>query len=107
MQFTIKETQVGSDKSICSRCTNGLVYKDSRWNTKHFCSILQHYLKETVTHCTDFEDRRALSLYDMKQIAWIVKTDPGRVVGFSPPKDYERQKPFAVLIEDGDLEPSE
>jgi hypothetical protein len=53
-----------------------------------------------VTYCTSYSDRRQASLYEMEEIAWLLRSDPRRnEIGFvraSKLRDRERH----VLIEE-------
>jgi len=45
-----------------------------------------------VTSCTAYSDRRQPSLYDMQEMAWVLRSDPKRQqVGFVRARDLREQ----------------
>lgn len=48
-----------------------------------------------VTSCTAYSDRRLPSLYDMQDMAWVLRSDPKRnQVGFVRPRDLRIREPI-------------
>lgn len=45
----------------------------------------------TVTSCTDYSDRRRAGLYEMEEIAWILRSDPvKKTIGFVRASELRR-----------------
>lgn len=40
-----------------------------------------------IVKCSDYEDRRRVSRYEMEKVAWSIDHDKGgRIIGFKPPQ---------------------
>lgn len=38
-----------------------------------------------VRDCNAYKERNTVTLHEMREIAWTLKTDKGRAIGFAPP----------------------
>ena len=78
----------GHSPGICGSCRNGMVKEDDRGDRQTFCSSLMKPLRifRPVVRCTDYEERTRESEHDMRQIAWVLRTDKRGKVGFAPPE---------------------
>jgi hypothetical protein len=66
-----------------------------------YCSVTRRGVGIRVVECNEYEDRSQPSLWDMRQIAWVLQTDSRRQrIGFIRAKQWERTH------EDEDLIPS-
>ena len=54
-----------------------------------------------VTSCSGCSDRRLPSIRDMEDIAWILRTDPTRRIGFIQARDLKPRDRY-VLTDDDD-----
>ena len=64
------------------RC--GLLFRDSR-------------IPFSVTSCSDYSDRRGVSLEDMREIAWLLRMDgQRRPIGFVRPTDLTPEERDAL-----------
>jgi len=66
-----------------------------------FCTVTERRLARAVVECNRYVDRNQPSLWDMRQIAWVLDTDPKRQrMGFIRANEWETKH------EDEDLLPS-
>jgi hypothetical protein len=103
MPFTLRLENIDPEKSLCSKCEHGMIVNTSTKTYRH-CKLLETNINEVVESCSAFSQKGALSLWQMKEVAWVLEVNKRtRKVGFSPPKDHGR-KPKATIDLDGDLD---
>lgn len=87
---------------LCDSCEYGVVRKGASESDEHvFCNHIRRGVKIRVVECNQYQDRALPSLWDMRQIAWVLQTDSKRQkVGFMRAKEWERK------YEDEELLPS-
>jgi hypothetical protein len=57
-----------------------------------YCTIMERDLETRVVNCNCYVDRSQPSLWAMKQIAWVLRTDSKRQeIGFVRAKEWERK----------------
>lgn len=50
-------------------------------------------LTEPMVSCTAYDDKRRPQMYEMEEMAWIVRTDRKKgVIGFVSPEDMKKEK---------------
>jgi hypothetical protein len=55
-----------------------------------FCTITERRLARAVVECNRYVDRNQPSLWDMRQIAWVLDTDSRRQrIGFIRAREWE------------------
>ncbi len=72
---------------LCSTCRFATIIKGHRLRDEIVeCSRLSDDCRRItfcVTSCTAYADRRQASLYDMEEMAWVLRSDPRRKqIGF-------------------------
>jgi len=74
------------EPSLCHTCRFATIIKGQRLRDEIVeCSRLSDRSRVpfTVTTCSAYADRRRASLYEMEEIAWILRSDPRRnEIGF-------------------------
>ena len=72
--------------SLCHTCRFATILKGQRLRDEIVeCSRLSEHSRVTfaVTACSAYSDRRRASIYEMEEIAWILRSDPRRkTIGF-------------------------
>ena len=64
-----------------------------------YCLIMERDLKTRVVECNRYVDRSAPSLWEMKQIAWVLNTESKReAIGFVRAKEWERKHQDEELL---------
>lgn len=74
--------------SLCRSCCESHVMRD-RGGERVLCTANRQEFRvaEPVTECSAYRNKSLPSLYDMREIAWELKTNKqGKTMGFSPPK---------------------
>lgn len=66
--------------------------------TRVFCDVLpsgQEELREPMVQCTSYDDKRRPQMYEMEDMAWIVRTDrKNNRIGFVSPEDMKKEKDY-------------
>jgi hypothetical protein len=74
------------DPPLCSSCRYALVVKGARLGDEIVkCNVLgsQAHLRFPVTSCSAYENRAQPTLWQMEEIAWVLRSSPrGKKVGF-------------------------
>jgi hypothetical protein len=76
---------------LCDTCQSGVVTRGAPDSDEEiFCTITERRLQRSVVECNRYVDRNQPSLWDMRQIAWVLDTDPRRQrIGFVRSKEWE------------------
>jgi hypothetical protein len=84
--------------SLCLSCRSATVVRGaSEAHQLVKCSHLEAQVTFTVTSCSQYVHKNHPSIWDMEEIAWVLKTDPKRKqIGFVRPGDSGRR----VVIDD-------
>jgi hypothetical protein len=87
MRFKITGGTVDhGEPSLCHTCRFATIIKGQRLRDEIIeCSRLsdRSRINFTVTSCSAYGDRRRASLYEMEEIAWVLRSDPRRnEIGF-------------------------
>jgi hypothetical protein len=87
--------------SLCHTCRRAIVVKGQRLGDEIIeCSVLESRITFPVTSCTNYLNRQHPGLYEMEDIAWILRTDARRGrMGFVQAKDLKLTDRY-VLTED-------
>ena len=83
-----------SNSTLCSSCRHATIVKGRALRDEIIeCSCLDDDTRITfaVTSCTQYSDRSRPSLYDMEDLAWILRTDKKtKTIGFVRPSELRR-----------------
>jgi len=87
---------------LCDSCQFGVVRRGAPESDEEiFCKLTEQRLGRAVVECNRYVDRNLPSLWDMRQIAWVLDTDSKRQrIGFIRAREWEAKNP------DDDLLPS-
>jgi hypothetical protein len=57
-----------------------------------------------VASCTGYSDRRHLSIRDMEDLAWVLRTDPKRnQIGFVQARELKPRDRYVLSLDDSDF----
>jgi hypothetical protein len=82
-------------ETLCSTCRNAVILKGMAESEElTTCNRLNGWNSERVpfpvSQCSEYDDKRHPSKYDMEKIAWVLVTKKaGREVGFVSAKEYK------------------
>lgn len=78
---------------ICKTCRYAQVMRGQADSTERtYCSQIDQ-LVSRIVECSSHDDKSKPSLYDMRQIAWALRTSSsGNAIGFVGPKDRAKYK---------------
>lgn len=80
--------QDGESAHLCNAGNIGGIYRPLR-------------LTAPVADCTEFQPKGHVSLWDLKEKAWIIEVTKGRKIGFHTPKEWrEAGKDIDVNVEE-------
>lgn len=85
---------------LCDTCQNGVVTRgSSESDEKVHCMVLRHRVTQRIVECNQYVDRSQPSLWDMRQIAWVLQTDAKRQkIGFLRAKEWEQKHEDEELL---------
>lgn len=85
---------------LCDTCQSGVVRRGAAESDEHiYCSFIRREVKMRVVECNVYSDRLQPSLWDLKQIAWVLDTDSKRTqIGFLRAHEWEKQHENEELI---------
>lgn len=88
-----------SAASLCLSCRHATIVKGESIDEEIIkCRMLSNdvdwggVVHFKVTSCSSYDDKTSISLREMKEIAWEVRTDRVRGIGFISPEERYRQK---------------
>ena len=85
---------------LCDTCQSGVVRRGAADSDEQiYCMVDHREVRTRVVECNRYVDRSLPSLWDMKQIAWVLRTDSKRQkIGFLRAKEWERQHEDEELL---------
>lgn len=91
LHFQVVNGTRANEARLCDSCADGVVMRGSSRNEEIvFCEEMQRNVGIHVVECNRYKVGGQPSLYDMREIAWVLQTDS------------KRQKiGFHRLVEDG------
>lgn len=79
-------------RGLCGSCRNGSFVRNSRDATTFDCERFRHIPPGEIEHCTAYSDKAQMTEYQMKEIGWILTTDPvSKQIGFVRPGTKEHK----------------
>ena len=95
MRFTIRGSKTShSDSDLCKHCRHCIRTQGRKLDeVLNQCQIHDKLIPFPVDECSSFEDKLAMTKYEMTQIAWKIGLDrKTQKIGFYSPKDYRKHK---------------
>jgi len=85
---------------LCDTCDSGMVHRGAAESDEHvYCTIIERQVHTRVVECNRYQNRSRPSLWDLRQIAWVLRTDARRQpMGFVRAAEWERQHKDEELI---------
>jgi hypothetical protein len=85
---------------LCDTCHSGVVRRGAADSDEHvYCTIIEREVRTRVVECNRYTDRTQPSLWDLRQIAWILHADSKRQkMGFVRAKEWERENADEELL---------
>lgn len=85
---------------LCDSCQSGVVLRGASDSDELIhCTVMERDVKTRVVECSRYIDRSRPSLWDMRQIAWVLQTDSKRQkIGFLRAKEWERKHENEELL---------
>jgi hypothetical protein len=99
----LKGTRSSSAARLCDSCQSGLVRKGAAESDEQvYCMFVEHDIETWVVECNRYVDRKLPSLREMRQAAWVLRTDSKhQAIGFVRAHDWERKHPDEELLPPG------
>ena len=85
---------------LCDTCQSGVVRRGAAESDEHiYCRYIRREVRTRVVECSVYVDRSQPSLWDLRQIAWVLRTDSKRQkIGFLRAKEWEREHEGEELL---------
>ncbi len=86
-------TRSSSAHRLCDSCHSGVVRRGAADSDEHvYCTIIEREVRRPVVECNRYVDRTTPSLWEMRQIAWVLRTDAKRQkIGFLRADEWQRE----------------
>jgi hypothetical protein len=93
-------TRSSSAPRLCDTCQSGIVRKGaSESDERVHCLIMRQRIDQRVIECSRYVATNQTSIWDMRQIAWILDSDSKRQrIGFIRAKEWERKHENEELL---------
>lgn len=85
---------------LCDTCQSGVVRRGAAESDEHiYCNFIRREVRMRVVECNAYSDRSQPSLWDLRQMAWVLDTDSKRQqIGFLRAQEWEKQHEDEELI---------
>jgi len=85
---------------LCDTCQSGVVRRGAAESDEHiYCNFIRREVRMRVVECNAYSDRSQPSLWDLRQMAWVLDTDSKRQqIGFLRVQEWEKQHEDEELI---------
>lgn len=85
---------------LCDTCQSGVVHRGAAESDEHvYCTVIERQVQTRVVECNRYVYRTRPSLWDLRQIAWVLRTDSKRQpIGFVRAAEWERQHEDEELL---------
>ena len=104
MSFNVKRgTPTDHTEWLCESCNASVIMQDDTGRVRVYCTNLtggRQQLNIRVVRCNSYHKAAETSLRDMEKVAWVVRTDANKVIGFRPQTEEERRKSGRIFIDD-------
>jgi hypothetical protein len=82
---------------LCGSCRHASLAKTINGEFLARCDWFNGTVREPIAVCSKYDDRRMPSLHDMRQTAWILRTDDDkRVTGFVSNQQWRKSRSFQI-----------
>lgn len=78
------KVQPGNATTLCATCTRGTMTVDKHDHRHVWCHAIEKPVFVDIVQCNSHSSKRTTTLYEMKQIAWVITTDEKKNIGFRP-----------------------
>lgn len=83
--------------SMCETCSSATIIRGETLDQEIVqCSVLgrgdDNRITFKVMHCNSYTDARLPSIYEMRQMAWEIRTDRAKGIGFVSPRERAKDK---------------
>jgi hypothetical protein len=102
MDVRIKNGTPSQGQSLCETCSRAHIARGfGEGEVLVICQATspEHRVRYRIRECSNFLEIRRESLYDMKQIAWVLMPREGkRKAGFAPAQDQETETEIELIL---------
>jgi len=96
----INGTRAG-EKRLCDTCSEGIVMRGASANEEAvFCEEMRRHVPIHVVECNRFKQGGQPSLWDLREIAWVLNVDSRRQkIGFLTAAEWRKQNDDSDLLD--------
>lgn len=92
----IKFKDSPDNTSLCADCLHSHIIVHDNSEKFVYCQALSwagvpYVIPRKVTKCSNYDEKKGVSLWDMRQIAWVIRTDKSGHIGFTPYRDLTKK----------------
>ena len=85
---------------LCDTCSYGVIRRGAADSEEEiYCTVISRRVRMRVVECSSYANRAEPSLWDMRQIAWVLHADSKRQkIGFLRAKEWQKQHEDEELL---------
>lgn len=88
-----------TSEDLCTTCTMSHIFTDATGDTTRVCTCDQMLwrMPKKIVKCNSYNEEKAVHIEEMKQIAWVLRTDKGgKSIGFSRYRDLSKKERYEI-----------
>lgn len=98
MKIQVKGSR--SVEPLCPTCQYGMVMRGARESEERiYCNYINKDMKTNVHECSEYRDKKSVSLREMQGMATIIVPKKNGTFGFMTVKQWEKENPNEDLID--------
>jgi uncharacterized cysteine cluster protein YcgN (CxxCxxCC family) len=100
LHLKIREGTRSDGKRLCDTCRSGTVMRGAAESAEIiYCNQVESTLPIRVVECSRYDDKAAISVHAMAEIAWVLLTDKsGQKIGFLSPDRWRKDRKGEDII---------
>jgi hypothetical protein len=94
LHLKIREGTRSDGKRLCDTCRSGTIMRGAAESAEIvYCGQVESTLPMRIVECSRYDDKAAISVHAMAEIAWVLLTDKsGSKIGFLSPDRWRKER---------------
>lgn len=92
--MTVRLRTIEKEQTLCATCRHGVTAEGRSAGggpeSIAMCAYLHRPIPLRVESCNSYANKHDQSIMEMRQVAWLLKTDGAKVIGFVHPRDLQK-----------------
>lgn len=95
----------GIGRGLCGSCANSTVVRFTTGDDYYRCEQISFgsrggRIPAPVSECSDYHPINTPTKFEMKEVAWVLETKKGKVIGFLSPEEAKEKGISRRILED-------